>query len=115
MIHQPLGGAEGPAKDVEIITRELLRIKDLLNRILSKHTGQPIEKIEKDTDRDFFMSAEEAKEYGIVDKVVSNKRVRAPEGAPFFCQFSFRRFTIFSALPETSLLSISSGSILYTL
>jgi len=73
MIHQPLGGAEGPAKDVEIITRELLRIKDLLNRILSKHTGQPIEKIEKDTDRDFFMSAEEAKEYGIVDKVVSTR------------------------------------------
>ena len=73
MIHQPLGGAEGPAKDVEIITRELLRIKDLLNRILSKHTGQPIEKIEKDTDRDFFMSAEEAKEYGIVDKVVSSR------------------------------------------
>lgn len=70
MIHQPLGGAEGPAKDVEIITKELLRIKDLINKILSKHTGQPIEKIEKDTDRDFFMNAYEALEYGLIDKVI---------------------------------------------
>jgi ATP-dependent Clp protease protease subunit len=70
MIHQPLGGAEGTAKDVEILTKELLRIKHLINEILSKHTGQPIEKIEKDTDRDFFMSAQEAQEYGIIDKVI---------------------------------------------
>ncbi|QIV79338.1 ATP-dependent Clp endopeptidase proteolytic subunit ClpP [Fervidobacterium pennivorans subsp. shakshaketiis] len=70
MIHQPLGGAEGTAKDVEILTKELLRIKHLINEILSKHTGQPIEKIEKDTDRDFFMSAQEAKEYGIIDRVI---------------------------------------------
>ncbi|QTA38712.1 ATP-dependent Clp endopeptidase proteolytic subunit ClpP [Thermosipho ferrireducens] len=70
MIHQPLGGAEGPAKDVEILAKELLRIKNRINEILSYHTGQPIEKIEKDTDRDFFMTAEEAREYGIVDKVI---------------------------------------------
>ncbi|WP_448375023.1 ATP-dependent Clp endopeptidase proteolytic subunit ClpP [Fervidobacterium sp.] len=70
MIHQPLGGAEGSAKDVEILTKELLRIKHIINDILSKHTGQPIEKIEKDTDRDFFMSAQEAQEYGIIDKVI---------------------------------------------
>lgn len=70
MIHQPLGGAEGSAKDVEILTKELLRIKRLINEILSKHTGQDIERIEKDTDRDFFMSAQEAQEYGIIDKVI---------------------------------------------
>jgi len=70
MIHQPLGGAEGSAKDVEILTKELLRIKHIINDILSNHTGQPIEKIEKDTDRDFFMSAQEAREYGIIDKVI---------------------------------------------
>ncbi|SHH49680.1 ATP-dependent Clp endopeptidase proteolytic subunit ClpP [Thermosipho atlanticus] len=70
MIHQPLGGAEGPAKDVEILAKELLRIKSKINEILSFHTGQPIEKIEKDTDRDFFMTAEEALEYGIIDKVI---------------------------------------------
>lgn len=70
MIHQPLGGAEGPAKDVEIMTKELLRIKNKINEILSFHTGQPIERIEKDTDRDFFMTAEEALEYGLIDKVI---------------------------------------------
>lgn len=70
MIHQPLGGAAGTAKDVEILTKELLRIKHMLNEILSHHTGQPIERIEKDTDRDFFMSAHEALEYGIIDKVI---------------------------------------------
>ncbi len=73
MIHQPLGGAQGPVKDVEIITKELLRIKDTINKILSKHTSQPLEKIEKDTDRDFFMTAFEALEYGIVDKVIEHK------------------------------------------
>jgi len=70
MIHQPLGGAEGPAKDVEIMTKELLRIKNKINEILSFHTGQPIERIEKDTDRDFFMTPEEALEYGLIDKVI---------------------------------------------
>ncbi len=73
MIHQPLGGAQGQVKDVEIITKELLRIKDTLNKILSKHTGQPLERIEKDTDRDFFMTAYEALEYGIVDKVIDKR------------------------------------------
>ncbi len=76
MIHQPLGGAQGPVKDVEIITKELLRIKDTLNKILSKHTGQPLEKIEKDTDRDFFMTAYEALEYGIIDKVIEKGEER---------------------------------------
>jgi ATP-dependent Clp protease protease subunit len=70
MIHQPLGGAEGPAKDVEIMTKELLRIKNKINEILSFHTGQPIERIEKDTDRDFFMTPEEALDYGLIDKVI---------------------------------------------
>lgn len=70
MIHQPLGGAEGSAKDVEIMTKELLRIKNKINEILSFHTGQPIERIEKDTDRDFFMTPEEALDYGLIDKVI---------------------------------------------
>ncbi|MDI6862221.1 MAG: ATP-dependent Clp endopeptidase proteolytic subunit ClpP [Pseudothermotoga sp.] len=74
MLHQPLGGAEGPVKDVEIITKELLRIKSLINRILSEKTGQPIERIEKDTDRDFFMDAYEALQYGLIDKVIEPKR-----------------------------------------
>ncbi len=74
MLHQPLGGAEGPVKDVEIITKELLRIKNLINSILSEKTGQPIEQIEKDTDRDFFMDAYEALRYGLIDKVIEPKR-----------------------------------------
>lgn len=72
MIHQPIGGFYGQATDVEIHAREILKMKDLLNNILSKHTGQPINKIQKDTERDFFMSAEEAKEYGIVDEVITS-------------------------------------------
>lgn len=74
MIHQPLGSAYGPAADIEIHTREILKIKRILNEILSYHTGQPIEKIEKDTDRDYFMSAYEAKEYGIIDEVLESKK-----------------------------------------
>lgn len=70
MIHQPMGGFQGQAADIEIHAREILRIKDTLNRILAEHTGQPIEKIQADTDRDFFMSSEEAKEYGLVDEVI---------------------------------------------
>ncbi|WP_457567344.1 ATP-dependent Clp endopeptidase proteolytic subunit ClpP [Desulfurobacterium sp.] len=70
MIHQPLGGFQGQAKDIEIHAKEILKLKKMLNEILSKHTGQSVRKIEKDTDRDFFMSAEEAKEYGIIDKVL---------------------------------------------
>lgn len=72
MIHQPIGGFYGQATDVEIHAREILKMKEILNGILSKHTGQPIEKIQKDTERDFFMSAEEAKQYGIVDEVISS-------------------------------------------
>jgi len=71
MIHQPLGGAQGQATDIEIQTHEILRIKKLLNEILAKHTGQPLAKVEKDTDRDFYMSADEAIKYGLVDEVIS--------------------------------------------
>ncbi|HZG84330.1 ATP-dependent Clp endopeptidase proteolytic subunit ClpP [Paenibacillus sp.] len=70
MIHQPLGGAEGQASDIEIRAKRILKMRDKLNRILAERTGQPLERIEKDTDRDYFMTAEEAKEYGLVDKVI---------------------------------------------
>lgn len=70
MIHQPLGGAQGQATDMEITVKEILRIKENLNKILAANTGQKLAKIEKDTDRDFFMSAKEAAEYGIIDKVL---------------------------------------------
>jgi ATP-dependent Clp protease protease subunit len=73
MIHQPLGGAQGQATDIEIQTKEILRMKKTLNDLLSHHTGQPVKTIEKDTDRDFFMSAEEAVKYGLVDEVVTKK------------------------------------------
>lgn len=71
MIHQPWGGAQGTAADIDIQAKEILRLKSMLNGILSTHTGQPVKKIEKDTERDFFMSAEEAVKYGLVDSVVS--------------------------------------------
>lgn len=71
MIHQPLGGARGQATDIEIEAKEILRMKDMLNGLLSNHTGQPLEKIKEDTERDYFMSAEEAVEYGLIDKVLS--------------------------------------------
>lgn len=71
MLHQVMGGAEGQASDIEISARHILKIKDKINRILVKHTGQQLKKIEKDTDRDFYMSAEEAKKYGIIDKIIS--------------------------------------------
>ena len=70
MLHQPMGGFQGQATDIEIHAREILKMKDTLNEIISKHTGQPLEKVRTDTDRDFFMSAREAKEYGIVDEVI---------------------------------------------
>jgi len=73
MIHQPLGGAQGQATDIKIQANEILRMKDTLNEILSFHTGQNIEKISDDTDRDFFMSAQESLKYGIVDKVVADR------------------------------------------
>lgn len=71
MIHQVLGGVEGQATDIDIHARHILKVRDRLNKILAKHTGQKLQKIEKDTDRDYFMSADEAKSYGIVDKVLS--------------------------------------------
>ena len=73
MIHQPLGGAKGQATDVEIHAKWLLKTKDKLNKLLSENSGQPLEKIQMDTERDNFMSAQEAKEYGLVDEVIINK------------------------------------------
>ncbi len=70
MIHQVLGGTQGQATDIDIHARHILKTRDRLNRILAKHTGQPLAKIERDTERDYFMSADEAKKYGIVDKVI---------------------------------------------
>ncbi|HEY0827757.1 MAG TPA: ATP-dependent Clp endopeptidase proteolytic subunit ClpP [Bacilli bacterium] len=70
MIHQPLGGAEGQASDIEIRAKRILKLRDKLNLILSERTGQPLSRIEKDTDRDYFMSAAESSEYGIIDKVI---------------------------------------------
>jgi ATP-dependent Clp protease protease subunit len=74
MIHQPMGGARGQATDIDIQAREILRMKAKLNELIVKHTGQTIERVEKDTDRDFFMGAAEAKAYGIIDEVFVQKR-----------------------------------------
>lgn len=74
MIHQPLGGAEGQATDIEISAKHILKTRSVLNKILAKNTGQPLAKIEKDVDRDFFMDAEEAKKYGIIDQVVPSTK-----------------------------------------
>ena len=74
MIHQPLGGARGQATDIKIHAEQILKIRDKINNILSERTGQPLPKIERDTDRDFFMSADEAKEYGIVDEVMTRRK-----------------------------------------
>ena len=79
MIHQPLGGAQGQASDIEIQAQEILRMKDSLNNILAAHTGQPLKQIKKDTDRDFFMSAKEAKEYGLIDEVVQRNVAKPTE------------------------------------
>jgi ATP-dependent Clp protease protease subunit len=73
MIHQPSGGAQGQATNIEIYTKEILKMKERLNEVLAKHTGQPIKKVAKDTDRDFFMSADEAKDYGIIDSIFENR------------------------------------------
>jgi len=77
MIHQPLGGFQGQATDIEIHAREILKMKDTLNQIMANHTGQPLEKIHSDTDRDFFMSGEDAKQYGLIDEVIAKKLPRA--------------------------------------
>lgn len=71
MIHQPIGGFYGQASDIEIHAKEILKIKDTLNNILAKHTGQPVDKISADSERDFFMSSQEAKKYGIIDEVIT--------------------------------------------
>jgi ATP-dependent Clp protease, protease subunit len=80
MIHQPLGGSQGQATDIEIQTREILIIRERLNEIMAKHTGQSIEKISKDTDRNFFMSSEEAKTYGIIDDILTRNTVKPKKG-----------------------------------
>ncbi len=74
MIHQPLGGVQGQAADIEIHAREIIKIKERINQILSKHTGQKIGKIEKDSDRNFFMDAKEALKYGIIDEVITQRK-----------------------------------------
>lgn len=74
MIHQPLGGTQGQVSDMIIMTNEAKKTRDKINHLLVKHTGQPIEQIEKDTDRNFFMSADEAKDYGLIDKIYEDKR-----------------------------------------
>ncbi|MGC8754718.1 MAG: ATP-dependent Clp endopeptidase proteolytic subunit ClpP [Thermosulfidibacteraceae bacterium] len=80
MIHQPMGGFHGQAKEIEIHAKEILRLKEALEEILSKHTGQPIEKIRMDTDRDYFMSAQEALEYGIIDEIIESRGAK-PKGS----------------------------------
>ena len=74
MIHQPMGGFQGPASDIEIRAREIIEIKERINGILARHTGQPLERIVEDSDRDFFMSAEEAKDYGLIDAIYEPKK-----------------------------------------
>ena len=76
MIHQPLGGTQGQATDIDIHAKEILKMRDTLNNILFEHTGQPIEKVRKDTERDYFMTSEEAKDYGIVDKVITTREMQ---------------------------------------
>jgi len=73
LLHQVMGGAEGQAVEIEISARHIVHIKDKLNKILAKHTGQKLEKIERDTDRDFYMSAQEAKEYGLIDEIITKR------------------------------------------
>ncbi|MEW6100936.1 MAG: ATP-dependent Clp endopeptidase proteolytic subunit ClpP [Candidatus Omnitrophota bacterium] len=74
MIHQPWGGIQGAAEDISRHAKEILRMRDKINEILSSHTGQPLEKVQKDTDRDYFMSAEESKSYGLIDEVIIGKK-----------------------------------------
>jgi len=74
LLHQVMGGAEGQAVEVEIAARQIIRTKERLNHLLSKHTGQPLSKIERDTDRDFWLTAEEAKTYGLIDEIIKNSK-----------------------------------------
>ena len=73
MLHQPMGGAQGQAVEIEITAKQIVKIKERLNQILAKHTGQTFERVEKDTDRDFYLTAPEAKDYGLIDKVIEEK------------------------------------------
>jgi ATP-dependent Clp protease protease subunit len=77
LIHQPHGGAQGQAVDIEIQAKEILRYRRLVDEVLAEHTSQPIEKVAKDTDRDFIMTAEQAKEYGVIDEVISSRKTQA--------------------------------------
>jgi ATP-dependent Clp protease protease subunit len=82
MIHQPLGGVQGQATDIEIHAREIIRMKSVLNDILVSHTGQPLEKLQEDTERDRFLTAEEARAYGLIDEVITSRdAARVPVGA----------------------------------
>ena len=74
MIHQPLGGAQGQATEIKIAAERILKLKNKLNKILAKNTGKPLEQIEQDTERDYFLSAKESKNYGLIDKIVENKK-----------------------------------------
>lgn len=74
LIHQPMGGVQGQATDIDIHAKEILKLRERLNKILAKHTGQSLKKIEKDTDRDFYMAPDEAKEYGIIDEIIESKK-----------------------------------------
>lgn len=74
LLHQVMGGAEGQAVEIEITARQIMKIKDKINQILSKHTGQKLDRIEKDTDRDFYLSAQDAKEYGLIDEIIKTKK-----------------------------------------
>jgi ATP-dependent Clp protease protease subunit len=76
MIHQPLGGVQGQATDIDIQAKEILKIKETIHQILARHTGQSLERIRQDTERDFFMSGEEALEYGIVDKIIEKREIQ---------------------------------------
>ena len=80
MIHQPLGGVQGQATDIDIQAKEILKIKETIHRILAQHTGQSIEKIQLDTERDFFMDSKEALEYGIIDKVITHREIQKESG-----------------------------------
>jgi len=73
MLHQVAGGVSGEAVEIEITAKQILKIRERLNNILSKHTGQPLEKVSKDTDRDFYLTAQEAKDYGLIDEVIKTK------------------------------------------
>jgi ATP-dependent Clp protease protease subunit len=82
LIHQPMGGFKGQATDIDIHAREILRLRQRLNEILAAHTGQPLKKIQEDTERDFFMSGEEAGEYGLVDEVIVKRNITSQEDKP---------------------------------